>query len=298
MKDREFFSNYGYADNSGVWSKENHTCYTSVIFIFSIRFFPKVVALGVGDSGNHAVAGDGNVFADRGDEVFDIFALGVVIGGAGIVHYGQLHVAGERYDVGFVGVHKRTDHGDTASAHVCFGRKGGKPSLVKQREQEGFGKVVGVMPECEFVVSDFLHGGRQSASAHLRAQRAGIFLFANVKNNIADIRFFEMIGNFERVAERLYGGKVRPQSHVDRDGAQFEFFGGKALKSRESGQQHQTVFAARDAHCHAVAVFYERKFRAGLAQSGKYRLHVHALSIQRPSAFWQASEMKNPCANS
>ena len=176
----------------------------------------------MGNRRYHSFFCNGDIGVYVFNKFFYVLALGVVVRGARVVHYGQFHIASKSGNVGFGYVNERAYHRYAASAHVRFGRKGGKSPFVKQREQKGFGEVVGVVSERELVAPELLHYRGKRAAAHFGAQRARVFLFAHVEYHVAYIGAFEHVGHGKGVAKLFYGRVVRTEPEVYRNGGEFE----------------------------------------------------------------------------
>ena len=94
------------------------------------------------------------VFFERLQKVFYVLSLRVFVRGAGVVN--NRLVFSERRDLLFAYIYHRADNRDVFPFEFCYGRKGGKPAFVKERQKQRFDKVVGVMPESHLVAAVIL----------------------------------------------------------------------------------------------------------------------------------------------
>lgn len=138
-----------------------------------------------------------HIFANRGDigakifnELFHIFTLRVLIGGAGIEDDGEIVTTRNASDILFVRVQKRADHRGFGAAQIGRRREGGKPAFVTEREQKSFENVVRMMTERHFVRSFAMGDRAECAAAQFRAKTARVRFLAHGKKDLGDVGFF------------------------------------------------------------------------------------------------------------
>ena len=143
------------------------------------------------------------------------------------------------------------------------------------------------MPERELVESALPRRVVQGAAPHFRAQRAGIFLLADVENDLCDLRGDDGIGHVQLPAQPFDAAHVkRAQAHIERDRFQRVRNLAEFAVKRQRVQQQQAVLAARYAHAHAVARLDHRKILirpADASQNGFHALRHTPLPIGRAS---------------
>ena len=211
------------------------------------------------DRVDHVFSDIGNVRAKVFDELFHIFALRVLIGGAGVKDDGKLVSFRDAADILFVGVKKGTNNGGLGAAEIGSRGEGRKPAFIGQREQEGFEDVVRVMPESDFVRAFALSDGAERAAAKLGAKGAGVRLLSDVENDFGDVGFFLEKRDVSLLEVRAKGGKLLLfglfEAHVYVNGDQGKLFGGEFRIAIERFEKNETVFPARNSDGDLITVF-------------------------------------------
>ena len=229
------------------------------------------------DCTKNALFGKGDILANVFDEVFHIFTLRFVIHGARIVDDGQAEACHGGFDVVLLDIDKGADEGDARFVHIRRGSKAGESALVQERQEHGFGDVVGVVAEGEFAAAEPYNLVVESTSAHFGAKRARILLFARFKYDFADIRLYHVVLNSEAVAVGEQGvhfllfGFFEP--HINGDGFEVVVLGGEAPIRRKRAQKQRAVLAAGQADVYFVAVVDHVVILHGSAHCTQYFLH-------------------------
>ena len=114
-----------------------------------------------------------------------------------------------------------------------------------------------MVAEGNLVAAGLASGVVKRAAAHLRAQRTGVFLVADVENDRPDLGGNADILYAETVAERLHRRKIHfVVAHFERDRDDLELFGIETAELRQRDEQGERVLAARNADRYAVAFLY------------------------------------------
>ena len=134
--------------------------------------------------------------------------LGFSVDGTGGLHHGKFQGFLHMLYMAFGKINQGADHGDSRAAHTGAGMEGVKAAFVEEREQQGFHRVVPVMPEGELVAAQLHAGVGQNGAPHLCAECAGILFLPVVEDDVPDLGFFDQIGDFQRFTQRNDRGKI------------------------------------------------------------------------------------------
>jgi len=94
----------------------------------------------------------------------------------------------------------------------------------------------------------------QRAPAHFGAHGTGVFLFAQVKDNVVDLGGHQGVRDLPGGAPVRHRGEVHPRNaQIQGDGLHGKGLGIELPQAGQHGQQGQGVLAAGNAHRHAVA---------------------------------------------
>ena len=146
----------------------------------------------------------GSIRVDRPEflhQFLHLLPLGFAVRGAG----GGDDRERQRFEhmlyMGLRQVDKRPDYGDPCAAHQRLRMEGMEPPLVEQAHEERFQHILAMVPQCQFVASQFLAGFGQNSPAHLGAKGAGVLFLTVFKDDLADLCFFNDIGNLQLFAQ-------------------------------------------------------------------------------------------------
>ncbi len=115
----------------------------------------------------------------------------------------------------------------------------------------------------------------KSAFAHLGAERAGVWLFADIENHLGNIRLFHMIGDADALQKIPDGRGIKAiKAEIDRYAKELVVDFHIAAVERQRVEQEDGILATRDTHGNLIAAFYHIKFFAGPAQAPKHFLHM------------------------
>ena len=191
------------------------------------------------------------------EELLDLLPLGIAVGRAGVVHDRQLMALCERADEILRHIKQRTDERDVGAVEVGHGLEARDAALIEQREHIRLDHIIEMVAEGDLVAACGLRGLVKRTAAHLRAQRTGVFLVADVENDRPDLGGNADVFYAETVAERLHRRKIHfVVAHFERDRDDLELFGIETAELRQRDEQGERVLAARNADRHAVAFLY------------------------------------------
>ena len=202
--------------------------------LFGEETVEQVVALGVKESGIHAVAGKRNVLFDVVDQLFHVFPLGLPVGRTAALADREVFRVGG--DVPFFQVDHGADKGELRAVQIDLRCAGGKPPLVEQGEKHRLDKVVRMVAQGDLVAARGERRGVQRAFAHFGAERTGIFLFSHVEHDFSDICLFQEKGDVQLRTEGGEGRKICGvilKIQIHRDRGQRERLGRKAAVRRQ-----------------------------------------------------------------
>ena len=173
------------------------------------------------------------------------------------MHDRQLMALCERADEILRHIKQRADERDVGAVEVGHGLEARDAALIEQREHIRLDHIIEMVAEGDLVAACGLRGLVQRAAAHLRAQRTGVFLVADVENDRSDLGRDADVFYTETVAERLHRREIHfVVAHFERDRDDFELFGIETAELRQRDEQGERVLAARNADRHAVAFLY------------------------------------------
>lgn len=196
----------------------------------------------------------GVVLGQRAQQLLHVLALSVFVGRAGVVYHWQ--VARVTYYVAFLDVNHGAYQRNACARHVTFRRKGVEPSFVKQAEHKCFHNVVHVVPQRKFVVARRNYFAVQRAAPHFCAQAAWVLFFAQVKDNLGNVRLYNAVLYAQFATVVAYGRVgVVGKAHVDGYAHQVKFSVAETLKFVQQRQQSNAVLAAAYAYGNFVTVF-------------------------------------------
>ena len=190
------------------------------------------------------------------------------------MHDGQRVPLGERADVILGRVQQRADERDARPVEVGDRLEAGDAPLIKQGEHIGLDHIVKMVAERDLFAARGLGGLVQRAAAHFGAQRAGVFLLADVENDLGDLGRDADVFDAQLVAQRSDGGEVHLRvAHLERDGDDLELFGIERAQPGQRGQQRKRILAAGYADRDAVALLDHMVMVHRAADIGKHFLH-------------------------
>lgn len=109
-------------------------------------------------------------------------------------------------------------------------------------------------PSASFVMPRLAERSAQRAAAHLRAQGAGVILFAHVEHDLFDIRFQAGVRYAERCAQLCHRREIHAvEPELDCDGLERKRLRIVPAQLIERHEQHERILAARDADGDGVA---------------------------------------------
>ena len=184
---------------------------------------------------------------------------------------------GERADIILGRVQQRTDERDACSVKVGHRLEAGDTPLVKQREHVSLDHVVKVVAERDLFAARGLGSLVQRAAAHFGAQRTGIFLLADIKDDRPNLGRNADVLDAKRVAQRPNGGEVHLRiAHFERDGDDLKLLRIERAQPRQRNQQRKRVLAAGYADRDAVAFLDHMIVVHRTADVGEQFLHEYA----------------------
>lgn len=190
---------------------------------------------------------------EGGQKILDLLAVAGLVLGAGARHHGQGKALAEIGHPLFPGVEQGADLGHPGAGHIGHRLEAGEPPLEEEAHQEGFHRVVEVVPQGQLVEAVVPHKVVERPPAHFGAQGAGVVLLADVKDDLPDVRFQYGVGQLQPPAELLHRAEVHvrePRVHGDR--LQMEGEGVEAAQVMQRHEQHQRVLSPADAHQNTV----------------------------------------------
>ena len=247
-----------------------------VIRLFSSDGFvrrpaPERIAL---DGAENTLPHAGIGVLQRAQQLLDFLALGAAVHRTGIVHNGQLQPLGKRADVGLRRVYHRADDRHTGAIQIGHRQKAAESAFVQQRHEHGLNHIVKMMAERDLVAAVCLGGAVERAAAHVRAQRARVFLLADVKHDGLDVGLLRDKFHTQLLAQRRNRREIHLViAHLQRDGLDLEFLGVEAAQPCERRQQRQRVLAAGHADRNDVAFFYHMVLIHRTADIREHFLH-------------------------
>ena len=142
-------------------------------------------------------------------------------------------------------IEHRADLGHAAAVEVGDRFEAADAALIEQRHQEGFDRVVAVVPQGNLADPHLRDRIGKRPAPHLRAERTGIFLFAALKGHGTDLRLDAVVRYLQTVAERRDRREVHAgKTHVDREGLQGIGTGIEFPHLGKQNQQRKRVLAA------------------------------------------------------
>ena len=115
-------------------------------------------------------------------------------------------------------IYQRTNDRNSRSAQLCLRMKGMEPAFLEKGHEQRIDYILPVMAECQFAASQFHACIGKNRAAHFGAQRTGILFLPVIKNNPSDIRFSDLIRDFQLPAQFTDAFQVkRFQPHIHRN---------------------------------------------------------------------------------
>ena len=200
----------------------------------------------------------GVVLGEGADELLDLLALGVAVGGAGVEDHRQFFHFGGLPEHPLRAVEEGTDLGDAHAVQVGHRLEAGEPPLVEEGEEEGLDGVVEVVAQGDLGDAPVPDGVVESAPAHFGAHGAGVLLLPQVEDDVVDLRGEEGVGDAQLLAVGRHRGEVHAlapvhMAHVQGEGLHGEGLGVKLRQLGQGGQEGEGVLAAGDPHGDPVA---------------------------------------------
>ena len=188
-----------------------------------------------------------------GNEGFDLLALGVAVGGAGVVDHRELEAGNRLPDHGLADIEKGADLGDVRAVQIGYGVEAGQAALIKQGEEEGLHCVVIVVAQGDLVNARLQQGGVEGAPAHFGAEGAGIFLPPGLKDHMVHLGGNPVEGDAQLPAVVRQRRQVHARGpHVHRKGLHGKAPRIKLCQPGQGGQQHQGVLPPGYPHGHPL----------------------------------------------
>ena len=185
---------------------------------------------------------------------FHVFTFGFVIFGAKGVENRHLRcVAYIVADILFLGIEQGADQVQIGAGKIGNGGKAAEPPLIEKIQHEGVHYIVKVMAEGDALTTHLNGGAVESAAPEIGTESAGIFFFADVKDDGGDIRTDEVEGNAECIA--VGGDRIKIaawESHIDSDGAKRKGDGIEAAERGERGKECHGILTAGNAHSDGI----------------------------------------------
>ena len=142
-------------------------------------------------------------------QLLHLLALGVAVGGTGVKDHGKVVPLGGPPDHALPAVEEGPDLGDARPGQVGDGLEAAEAALVEEGEEEGLHRVVKVVAQGDLLDPFLLKGVVEGAPAHLGAHGAGVFLFSQVKDDVADLGGDEGKGDGDALAVVSEGAEIR-----------------------------------------------------------------------------------------
>ena len=195
----------------------------------------------------------GVVLGQGADELLDLLALGVAVGGAGVEDHRQpLHLR-RLPEHPLRAVEQRPDLGDVGAVQIGHRLEAGDPPLVKEGEEKGLDGVVKVVAQGDLGDAPVPDGVVKGPPPHLGAHGAGVLLLPQVEDDVVDLRGQKGVGDLQRLAVGRHRGEVHPlapvhAAHVQGEGLHREGLGVKLRQLGQGGQQGEGVLSPGDPH--------------------------------------------------
>ncbi len=177
-----------------------------------------------------------------GNEGFDLLALGVAVGGAGVVDHRELEAGNRLPDHGLADIEKGADLGDVRAVQIGYGVEAGQAALIKQGEEEGLHCVVIVVAQGDLVNARLQQGAVwRSPGAFWRRGRRD-FLPPGLKDHMVHLGGNPVEGDAQLPAVVRQRRQVHARGpHVHRKGLHGKAPRIKLCQPGQGGQQHQRV---------------------------------------------------------
>ena len=130
--------------------------------------------------------------------------LGISVGKTGVFYDMDIAFIDKAATFPFRHIHQRTDGIELFSVQEANGSKAVQATLIKQRHKKGFHNIILIMPQSDLIAAKLFRHIIQCALPHFCTKRAGIFFFSLIKNDFADIGFYNGIMHTQLIAECLY----------------------------------------------------------------------------------------------
>ena len=118
-------------------------------------------------------------------------------------------------------------------------------SFKDQGEQHCFYNIIFMMRICHFIASHLLYSLIECAFSHFGAEGTGVGFLSGLKENGADLRGDDCVGDGQLSAQLLDGGQVEiPQAEVNGDGGQLKWVRIKPFQAVQGIEESKAVFSA------------------------------------------------------
>ncbi len=188
-------------------------------------------------------------------QIFHVFALRGMVFGAERVENRHLRcMAYIVADILFLGIEQGADQVQIGAGKIGNGGEAAEPPLIEKIQHEGVHYIVKVMAEGDALTTHLNGGAVESAAPEIGTESAGIFFFADVKDDGGDIRTDEVEGNAECIA--VGGDRIKIaawEPHIDSDGAKRKGDGIEAAERGERGKECHGILTAGDADGDGIA---------------------------------------------
>ena len=143
----------------------------------------------------HPLPGSGMLIVQLLHQFLCVLALGIPVNWTAAGHYGQIILLLKSNHFCLVYEHDRADYRQIHAIQIGLWREGVEASFKYQGQQHGLDDIILVVGVGYFVAAHLLDRLIKSAFTHLGTQRAGVAFFTLIKQDMGDIRLYDLIGN-------------------------------------------------------------------------------------------------------
>lgn len=239
-------------------------------------FFGKSVDLAAAERTEYSVAQALVFTLEAMEQLLHFLSFGCLICGAGGGDDRHRVLLDELLNLFFGHIDHRADQLDAYAGEISDGGEATKSALIEEVEHKGFYYVVEVVPQGDGGAAKLLCGGMEGAAAHFCAERAGIFLFSDLEDDLIYFGGDDVVGDVQLGAELFDGLEVHAalKAHVDGDGDKLEFFWVETAQICHGAEEGQRILAGGDANGDLVAFFYHIVIVDSSARVAEEAFHV------------------------
>ena len=205
------------------------------------------VYIGAFHSTEYPVLETGLAVLHFADKLLRFLPVCVTVGRAGRFYNGELPSSCGTAYVLFGSEQQRSYHIEVLFGEVSHRRIAAYPSLGEEVHNEGLDRVVVIVTEGYLVAAERDRLIVQSTASEVRAETARVLLLADVKDDTADLREYDLVLDAVGLAELGDSGVVRgspSELRIKRNSGDPEIYSNEAAELSQSCEEHNAVLSA------------------------------------------------------